>query len=84
MISRPTACKDLIAGSRPDPNPFTLTETFFIPFSTAARPAASDACPAANGVLFLLPLKPNVPADAQLITLQSLSVIVTIELFYVE
>ena len=50
----------------------------------AAFPAASAAIPAANGVDFLLPLNPKVPAEAQLIAFPFSSHIVTIVLLNVE
>ena len=65
LISKPAACNDLIAASRPAPGPFTNTSTVFNPCSIAAFAAVSAASPAANGVLFLEPLNPNSPALAQ-------------------
>src|SRR5574344_3087325 len=84
VTSRPAVCNERIAVSRPGPNPLTRTSTLRIPISYAAFPAASAAIPAANGVDFLLPLKPIAPDDAQLITFPSLSVIVVIVLLNVE
>ena len=54
----------LIAASLPLPGPLTNTSTLLIPFSFATFAASSTHCCAANGVLFLLPLKPNLPALA--------------------
>src|SRR5574344_2439626 len=73
VTSRPAVCNERIAVSRPGPIPLTNTSTLRIPISYAAFPAASAAIPAANGVDFLLPLNPKVPADAQLTTFPSLS-----------
>ena len=81
VISKPAVCKARIAFSLPLPKPLTNTSTFFTPEAVAAPAAASAACPAANGVFFLEPLYPIVPADAQLITFPSLSVIETTVLF---
>ena len=78
LISNPAVCKALIAASRPEPGPFTKTSTDFNPCSIAAFAAVSAASPAANGVLFLEPLKPNSPALAQEIAFPCTSVIVTI------
>src|SRR5580692_10712094 len=51
-----------------------------MPWSIALRATASAAICAANGVDFLEPLKPRLPAEAQAITLPWLSEIVTIVL----
>lgn len=84
VISNPATCKERIAASRPGPGPFTSTSTFTIPLSNAALAAASEAIPAAKGVDFLLPLKPNAPALLQAIVFPAGSVIVTIVLLKVE
>src|SRR5207302_4115393 len=76
--SRPTACSERIAVSRPEPGPFTNTSTLRMPCSWARRAAASAAICAANGVDLREPLKPTWPALAQEITLPSGSVIETI------
>src|SRR5919201_2147002 len=81
--SRPAACSDRMAVSRPEPGPFTKTSTFFSPCSCALRAAFSAAICAANGVDLREPLKPTWPAEAQLITLPNGSVIVTIVLLNV-
>ena len=77
LIFKPHALSDLIADSLPPPGPFTFTSRFIIPNSLAALPALSAAICAANGVLFLEPLKPEPPEVAQQIVLPCLSVIVT-------
>ena len=64
MISRPVACKDLIAVSLPAPGPDKKTSVCCIPWSIACFAAFSAAVCAANGVPFLAPLKPVTPADA--------------------
>jgi len=77
VISKPAACNERIAASRPAPGPFTITSADFIPWSIALRATASAAIWAANGVDFFEPLKPRLPADAHAITLPWLSEIVT-------
>jgi len=59
--------------SLPPPGPFTLTSTVTNPLSIASRATSSAAWDAANGVLFLEPLKPKVPALFQQIALPFLS-----------
>src|SRR6266496_4379888 len=81
--SRPAACSERIAVSRPEPGPFTKTSTFFMPCSCALRAAFSAAICAANGVDLREPLKPTWPADAQEITFPTGSVIETIVLLKV-
>src|SRR5512145_2152614 len=83
VISRPTACSDRIAASRPAPGPFTHTSTCFSPYSMALRAACSAAVWAANGVDFREPLNPALPALDQATTLPVLSVRVTIVLLNV-
>src|SRR6476620_5943956 len=65
--SRPAACSERIAVSRPEPGPFTNTSTFFMPCSADLRE----------------PLKPTWPADAHAITAPDGSVIETIVLLNV-
>src|SRR5213076_2831447 len=67
--SRPVACSDRMAVSRPEPGPFTNTSTLRIPCSMARRAAASAAICAANGVDLRDPLNPTWPEDAQEMTL---------------
>src|SRR3954462_5816663 len=81
--SRPVACKERIAVSRPEPGPFTKTSTLRMPCSWALRAAFSAAICAANGVDLREPLNPTCPAEAQLITLPVGSVIDTIVLLKV-
>src|SRR6266516_1905769 len=79
-ISRPAAWSERIAASRPAPGPFTQTSTRFMPRFSASRALASAATWAANGVLLREPLKPTLPALAQVTTDPSMSVMVTIVL----
>src|SRR6266851_2467131 len=81
--SRPVACSDRIAVSRPEPGPFTNTSTFRMPCSIARRAAASAAIWAANGVDLREPLKPTCPDEAQEMTLPPGSVIETMVLLNV-
>src|SRR4051812_31397100 len=82
--SRPTAPRERIAVSRPEPGPLTKTSTRFMPCSMARRPATSAAIWAAYGVDLREPLKPTVPADAHAITPPVGSVIVMIVLLNVD
>src|SRR4051812_37046971 len=79
-ISRPAACSERIAVSRPDPGPFTNTSTFCRPCSMPLRAHESAVTCAANGVDLREPLKPAEPADSHAITFPSLSVRATIVL----
>src|SRR6202012_4446571 len=81
--SRPVACSERIAVSRPEPGPLTKTSTFFRPCSCALRAAFSAAICAAKGVDLREPLNPTCPAEAQLITLPCGSVIDTMVLLNV-
>src|SRR6478752_7901010 len=81
--SRPAACSERIAVSRPEPGPLTNTSTFLTPCSCALRAAFSAASCAANGVDLREPLKPTWPEDAQAMTLPCGSVIETIVLLNV-
>src|SRR3982750_540186 len=80
MISRPAACSERIAVSRPEPGPLTNTSTFWRPCSMPLRAHASAVTCAANGVDLREPLNPAEPADSHAITLPSLSVSATIVL----
>src|SRR5439155_26989835 len=82
--SRPIACKARTADSRPAPDPFTRTSTYFSPWPIACRDASCATICAAYAVLLREPLNPTLPALDQPITLPLLSVIVTIVLLYVE
>src|SRR5207342_3515780 len=82
--SRPAAASERIAVSRPEPGPFTNTSTFCRPCSWAWRAAFSAASCAANGVDLREPLKPTLPALAQLSVLPCRSVMVTIVLLNVD
>ena len=81
--SRPVACRDRMAVSRPEPGPLTNTSTLRIPCSMARRAAASAAICAANGVDLRDPLKPTWPDDAQEMTLPIGSVMETMVLLNV-
>src|SRR5580692_3829129 len=81
--SRPVACSDLIAVSRPEPGPFTKTSTLRMPCSIARRAAASAAIWAAKGVDLREPLKPTWPDEAQEMTLPPGSVMETMVLLNV-
>jgi len=81
--SRPVACNERIAVSRPEPGPLTKTSTLRIPCSMARRAAASAAICAANGVDLRDPLKPTWPEEAHEMTLPIGSVIETIVLLNV-
>src|SRR5699024_8939916 len=82
--SRPVACSERIAVSRPEPGPLTNTSTFFMPCSCALRAAASAASWAANGVDLRDPLKPTCPEEAQEITAPEGSVMETMVLLNVD
>ena len=77
VISRSHALSARMADSLPAPGPFTKTSTLRRPCSFAAFAAVSLACCAANGVPFLEPLKPRLPALDQEIALPLISVMVT-------
>src|SRR5262249_12856232 len=79
-ISKPAACSERIAVSRPDPGPLTNTSTFCKPCSMPLRAAASAVTCAAKGVDLREPLKPAEPADSHTITFPSVSVSATIVL----
>jgi hypothetical protein len=82
-ISMPAAWSERIAVSRPEPGPFTNTESLRTPCSWAIFAQFSAASCAANGVDLREPLKPTVPADCQEITLPCGSVMVMIVLLNV-
>src|SRR5689334_21409282 len=81
--SRPAACSERIAVSRPEPGPLTNTSTLRMPCSIARRAAASAASCAANGVDLREPLKPTWPDEAQEMTAPVGSVIDTMVLLKV-
>src|SRR3954447_4295387 len=81
--SRPAACSERMAVSRPDPGPFTKTSTFFRPCSWARLAADSAAICAANGVDLREPLKPTSPAEAHEMTAPDGSVMDTMVLLKV-
>src|SRR4029450_8620500 len=81
--SRPAACSERIAVSRPEPGPLTKTSTLRMPCSIARRAAASAASCAANGVDLREPLKPTWPEEAQEMTAPVGSVIDTMVLLKV-
>src|SRR5436309_4528459 len=73
----------VIALSRPEPGPLTLTSTSLTPYLVAVAAAVSAARCAANGVLLRLPLNPTVPDEAQQSASPLGSVIVTVVLLKV-
>src|SRR4029450_5808097 len=79
-IFMPSAFRARTADSRPGPGPLMRTSRFFTPPSGAARPAASAATCAANGVDLREPLKPAPPDVAHDSALPWRSVIVMIVL----
>src|SRR5918994_452434 len=81
--SRPVACSERMAVSRPAPGPLTKMSTRRIPCSCALRAAFSAASCAAKGVDLREPLKPTCPEDAHEITFPVGSVIDTIVLLNV-
>src|SRR3954471_19538497 len=83
LIDRPDAWMAVIALSRPEPGPLTLTSTSLTPNLVAADAAVSAARWAANGVLLRLPLNPTVPDEAQHNASPLGSVIVTVVLLNV-
>src|SRR5580704_15745149 len=83
LIERPDDWIAVIALSRPEPGPFTLTSTSLTPYFDAVAAAVSAARCAANGVLLRLPLNPTVPDEAQHNASPFGSVIVTVVLLNV-
>src|SRR6476620_9197732 len=81
--SRPAACSERIAVSRPEPGPLTKTSTLRMPCSCARLAAASAAIWAANGVDLREPLKPTSPDEAQEMTAPFGSVMETMVLLKV-
>ena len=83
LIFTPADCSAVIALSRPLPGPLTRTSTSLIPNFFALSAACWAAhCPA-KGVLFRLPLNPEVPALAQQSVSPLVSVTVTVVLLNV-
>ena len=80
VILKPVEASARSADSRPEPGPFTYTESERIPCSIALCAASSAASCAANGVDLREPLNPFTPDDDQASTLPDTSVIVTIVL----
>src|SRR6476661_5739683 len=72
----PTDASAWMADSRPLPGPCTRTCTRRSPRFIASRPQFSAATVAANGVLFLEPLNPALPADPHARALPFMSVMV--------
>src|SRR5258705_3237505 len=83
LTCRPAAASAWMADSRPLPGPCTRTCTRFTPAVSASRAHCSAATVAANGVLFLEPLKPAFPLDPHAMALPRGSVIVTVVLLNV-
>src|SRR5208283_1369402 len=65
LIDSPDAWMAVMALSRPDPGPLTLTSTSLTPYFVAVAAAVSAARCAANGVLLRVPLNPTVSDEAQ-------------------
>src|SRR5213595_2014452 len=82
-ICRPAVASAWIADSRPDPGPCTRTCTRFTPRPKASRAHCSAATVAANGVLFLEPLKPALPDEPHETVLPCGSVMVMVVLLKV-
>src|SRR5574338_1407228 len=76
MTLRPAEASAWMADSRPLPGPCTRTCTRRRPMLTASRAQFSAATVAANGVLFLEPLKPALPAVPHESVLPRMSVMV--------
>src|SRR2546428_12838748 len=73
LTSRPVACRERIAASRPAPGPRTNTSIERMPCSSAFLAVASAVVWAANGVDFRLPLEHCAPAEPQAIAVPSMS-----------
>src|SRR5262252_3984840 len=80
---RPAVASAWIADSRPEPGPCTRTCTRFTPAVNASRAHCSAATVAANGVLFLDPLKPALPDEPHDTAFPCESVIVMVVLLKV-
>ena len=80
---RPAARNARTAASRPPPGPFTRTSMVLNPSAMASSAAFLAVSVAANGVLFLEPLKPKVPELHHEIVFPNLSVKVTMVLLKV-
>jgi hypothetical protein len=76
----PLAAIALIAVSLPGPGPVTNTMACLTPYSIALPQALEEVICAANGVPFLVPLKPLAPEVDQASTLPFSSVMVTMVL----
>ncbi len=83
LIFKPADCKAVIALSRPLPGPLTFTSTSFMPSLIAFSAAFWPAHWPAKGVLFRLPLNPQIPALDQQTVSPLVSVIVTVVLLKV-
>src|SRR5437773_6344443 len=84
LMFRPAAWSAVMADSRPEPGPLTLTSISLRPNLLARSAHTSAARWAANGVLLRLPLKPTVPAEAKQSVSPLVSVMVTIVLLKVD
>src|SRR5215471_20307872 len=80
VILKPVEASARSADSRPEPGPFTNTDSERMPCSMALCAASSAASWAANGVDLREPLNPFTPADDQATTFPETSVMVTIVL----
>src|SRR4051812_49788448 len=64
LIDRPEACRAVMALSRPEPGPLTLTSTSLTPYFVAVAAPGSAARWGGDGGLFRLALKPPGPGQA--------------------
>jgi len=84
LMTIPLEINPLIPDSRPDPTPFTTTDTSRIPITDALPPRISPTFAAANGVPFFAPLKPIAPDDDVASTFPFTSVKTIFVLLYVD
>ncbi len=83
LMVTPEAWRPVMALSRPEPGPLTRISISLTPNFAALSAQISAALCAAKGVLFRLPLKPDVPEVAQHRTSPFTSVMETIVLLKV-
>ena len=83
VTTRPFACMERIADSRPEPTPRTNTATSRKPYGLAFSTTLFTMIEAAYGVAFFGPLNPTAPAEDHASTLPVKSVRVMMVLLYV-